>query len=94
MVQKKASLFVPDGSTALQVLQHGSKKYKCFKHESSGSDEHITQICGKKNDYEKKTYWELHINDKLTYQAAKRVKVKDGDVIEFRYSRLYPFTDL
>ena len=91
-VLAKAKLSVPHGSSALQVLQHGSKVHKCFKHETESSawGEYITRICEKEHDHEKMAYWMLHINGKLADERAGSLKVKHGDVIEFRYSLYKP----
>ena len=91
-VLAKAKLSVPHGSTALQVLQHGSKVHGCFKHETESSTwgEYITRICDKEQDHEKMAYWMFHINGKLADEGAGSFKVKHGDVIEFRYSLYKP----
>lgn len=87
-VLAKAKLSVPHGSTALQVLEHGSKVHWCSKHEaeSSGWGKYINRICDKDQDHKNMAYWMFLINGKLADEGAGSFKVKREDVIEFRYS--------
>ena len=84
----QATLSVPYDSTALDVLKHGSTTHTCFQHETKSSSwgEYITKICNINSDYEKRTYWNFRVNGKSASKGASKFKIKQGDIIEFRYS--------
>lgn len=68
------------GATVMDVLK---ANYKVK--EKNGF---ITAIDGLKQDEKAGRYWMFDVNDKLAPKAADKMKVKDGDKIEF-YQKVY-----
>ena len=84
----QATLLVPFDSTALDVLKNGSAAHTCFQHETRSTSwgECITKICNIKSDYDRRTYWNFRVNGKSASKGASKFKIKQRDIIEFRYS--------
>ena len=68
------------GDTVMDVLKNN--------YEVEESDGFITAIDGIKQDKDAGKYWMFDVNDKTAAKAANKIKVKDGDKIEF-YQKIY-----
>lgn len=68
------------GATVMDVLKDN------YKVKESGS--FITTIDGVTQDKKAGRYWMFDVNDKLASKAADKIKVKNGDKIEF-YLKVY-----
>jgi hypothetical protein len=56
-----------------------------FKYQESGAGVFIDEINGIANDGAKNMYWMLYVNDKLAEAGASDLKLKAGDIAEWKY---------
>ncbi|OGK09947.1 hypothetical protein A2767_01030 [Candidatus Roizmanbacteria bacterium RIFCSPHIGHO2_01_FULL_35_10] len=71
---------IEEGKTALDLLKQTGSVVTVGEKENA----YVVGVNGIKADEEKKEYWSLYINDKISQVGAGSYKLKNGDKIEWK----------
>jgi hypothetical protein len=74
---------IAEGKTALDLLNQTGSAVSV----GDGENAYVVGINGIKAEEEKKEYWSLYINGKISQLGAGSYKLKDGDQIEWKIEK-------
>ena len=89
IADKSFPLKVKKGTTGFEMMEMAKKdgkiEYKATKYEGMGYS--IDEINGQASNSKENMYWSFYLNNKLAPVGISDYKLKDGDVIEWRFEK-------